>query len=137
MSESLPNKRPGDLITAQLMNELISRKQDPLVLRAGPGLNARSSGGQVQLSLIKNSFFAKGKVATGGITARGSDAGHGTGKVDVWAKNASTGQYASAGFQITVDYISSTSGGLAAGVWVNCVRRDDGDYDIVSVDCGN
>jgi hypothetical protein len=135
--EFIPNIKPGDLITAEILNELLSRKQQPLTIRGSGGIDVRSSDGQIQLSARKASVLLKGKVATGGITARSSDAAHGSGKVDVWTKNTSTNQYSSAGFQISVDYISSTTGGLAAGVWVNCVRRDDGGYEIVSVDCSN
>jgi hypothetical protein len=137
MADFLPNIKPGDLITAQLLNELIDRKHQPLTIKGGAGLNVRSSEGQVQLSLTKfANYMVKGKVASGGITARTSDTSHGTGKVEVWAKNPSTNAYADAGYTISVDYISATAGGLAAGAWVNCMRRADGGWEIVSVDCG-
>jgi hypothetical protein len=137
MPEIKPDIRPGDPITAQLLNELISRKTHAIPIRVSPPLQSRSSDGQLEISLIKSSlpFVIKGKTDTGGISARTSDSAHGTGKVNVWNKSSITGVYVDAHVKIDVDYISSTSGGLAAGVWVNCIKRPDGGYEIVSVDC--
>ena len=134
-----PNFKPGDPWGAKTVNELIREKNAPLKIKPGPGINVRAADeGQVQIYLSRAiPFVFKGKVHTGGITARTSDTTHGTGKVDVWARNASTGLYASTGVTVNVDYISSTTGGLAAGVWVNCMVREDGGAEIISVDCAN
>lgn len=134
-----PNFRVGDVLTAQFINELIREKNAALNIKGGPGIEVRATGdGNVQILMSRKvSYIFKGKVAAGGITARTSDASHGTGNVEIWTKTGGGSTYIDSGSLIAVDYISSTTGGLAAGVWVNCMWREDGGADIISVDCGN
>ncbi len=103
------------------------------------GLDIRQGPGGTVIGIVGNDSTGifKGKVAVGGISARTSDSAHGTGTVEVWYKDPSTGDYVDSGETEDVDYISSTIGGLSAGVWVNCAYRDDGGAEIISVDCAN
>lgn len=132
--------RAGDPVSASALQTLRNAVLSGISIRGSAGLAARRSlRGDIQVALVKSpaNFVGKGKVAAGGITARTSDAAHGTGNVEVWIKDLTTGNYIDSGTAIPVDYISSTTGGLAAGVWVNFMYREDGGAEIVSVDCGN
>jgi len=134
-----PNFQPGDPWTAQLLNDIIRWIKGALDIRGSPGLDVRSSGDlkfQVILASKRGCVY-KGKVAAGGISARTSDAVHGTGMVEVWFRIPFNGQYKDSGQKQKVDYISSTTGGLTEGTWVNFVFRDDGGAEIVSNDCNN
>ena len=137
MADLIPNFRPGDDWTAESVNDLIRKQGAPITVRVGPGLGSRVEGNNIQLWMKQIPYLVKGKVASGGISARSSDSSHGTGSVDLWAKDSSTAAYADTGIKVTVDYISSTTGGLTAGTWVNLMARSDGGYEIVSVDCAN
>jgi hypothetical protein len=136
----LPDRKPDDPILAREWNDLIREKNAPLKIKGGPGINVRADGEggfQIWLSSDKSKYVFKGKVASGGISARTSDSVHGTGNVEVWSLNPSSGNWEDTGSVQAVTYISSTTGGLSAGVWVNCGWREDGGAEIISVDCGN
>lgn len=135
-----PNYRPGDVLTADTIDQVIDGLNNPNFDVRGDGIDVRKGvHGQIQLRSV-NSYaqgIFKGKVTSGGITARTSDSVHGTGNVEIWVKNPSTGHYVDSGVVQGVDYISSTTGGLPSGTWVNCGWQEDGTAEIISVDCGN
>ena len=134
-----PNFKKDDPWTAQLLNELIRQQLAAFNIKSGPGISVRSTGDmqfQVYLSRSQSAYPFKGKT-NGAITARSSDAAHGTGTVRIWTLNESSGNWEDSGFDVTVTYMSSTTGGLASGVWVVCAYREDGGAEIISVDCAN
>lgn len=129
---------PRDSIRAVTTNGLIADHNEPITLRTSGGISGRVSGKQISLWLDQQVVvLAKGKVASGGISARTSDADHGTGEVEIWIKSTSSGTYSDSGMKVTVDYISSTTGGLSAGVWVGIGQYGDGHWEIQNVDCAN
>jgi hypothetical protein len=136
MPDLQPTFKSGDVLVADVINELV--RQGYFDIRAGGGINVRrSANNQVQISRTNSlQGVFKGKTS-GAITARTSDSAHGTGTVAIWVKNPSTGNYIDSGTTATVDYISSTTGGLATGTWVICAYREDGSAEIIAVDCGN
>ena len=136
-----PPKRiaAGDELTVAWLNHIRDLLVESRIVSLGPGFTGGPTPSGTILGLAtaqgSNGFF-KGKVKTGGISARTSDASHGTGSVEIWVLNSS-GSWIDSGDSATVTSISSTTGGIVAGTWVNCIYRDDGGAEILSVDCGN
>ena len=57
--------------------------------------------------------------------------------MELWVLNPSTNAFEDSGIQMPCIYISSTTGGLSAGVWVNLGMCADSGLEIISVDCAN
>ncbi len=130
-----PNFRAGDVLTAQMLNEIV--RGQALDVRGSGGLTVRSSDGR-NLQLAVNGFGGLVvKVSSGGITAR-SGATPGTGDCDVQTLDPSTGNLVDAGIKVKdVKSYSSTTGGLTAGTYGFIISDQDGVIWIISVDCGN
>lgn len=141
MPELLPNFRRGDTLTADTINDIIDRQNNPDFDVRGDGIDVRKGvRGQIQLRNAGNSSVQApfmGVVATGGITARVSGT-LGTGTVEKWVKNPSTGVYEDSGIAVKfVDSLSSTIGGIVAGSWVAVGYQEDGTPFVTTSDCGN
>jgi hypothetical protein len=129
------NVRPGDVLTAELINAL-AHGQRAAGIRASGGINVRqTASGQIQISGTFTGCFVA-IVGTAGIGAR-SGSTLGNGNVEIQVKGPSTGAYVDSGLSVTVDSISSTTGGVPSGTWVVCSYQDDGTPTLTSVDCGN
>lgn len=130
------NVRPGDPITAQLLND-IANQRTAAGIRSTGGISSRQNpDGSIQISGTFTGCFV-GIVKTGStITAR-SSATLGSGPVEIQVKSPVTGNYVDSGISVTVDSISSTTGGVPAGTWVVCSYQDDGTPTLQSIDCGN
>lgn len=129
------NIRPGDPITAQLLNDIANGRY-AAGIRATGGVTVRQTpGGQIQIAGHFTGCFV-GVVNSGGLTAR-SGSTLGNGSVEIQVKNPATGNYVDSGMAMTVDSISSTTGGVPSGTWVVCQFQDDGTPTLTSVDCGN
>ena len=130
------NVKPGDPITAQLLNDIANGRANASGIRATGGITARQTAdGSIQISGTFTGCFA-GIVGSAGITVR-SSLTLGIGLVEVYIKNPSTGSYVDSGLSLAVDSISSTTGGIPSGTWVACMFQDDGTPTLMSVDCGN
>jgi hypothetical protein len=127
--------RKGDVITAELLKEL-GRGNPVGGVRATGGITSRvDTAGNIQITGKFTGVFWF-VVASGGLSAR-SGSTPGTGSVEIYVKNPSTGTYVDSGIALAVDYISSTTGGVSSGVWGIGGFEDDGTPTVISLDCGN
>lgn len=132
------NVRQGDIITAQLLNELANQRV-AAGIRCDGCIDCRQNpDGSIQITGNFRGCFV-GVTGSGGITAYDASTDTpGTGMVTVRVKDPTTGNYVDTGLSLTVDYMSTTTGGLSSGVNVVGMYQDvDGTPTITSVDCGN
>jgi hypothetical protein len=127
------NFKAGDVLTAEMLNALV--RDHAIDVRGGGGVSVRSSGGRsLQIATHFTGAFT-GK-ASGAISARAS-ATLGTGNVELYIKDPSTGGYIDTGILLAVDNLSSTTGGIPDTTWVAGFFQDDGTPLVMTADCGN
>lgn len=135
-----PDFRRGDVLTAEIVDQLIENQNNPDFDVRGDGIDVRKGPrGQIQLRSAASSVQApfQGVVASGGMTARVGGT-LGTGNVEKWVKNPSSGVYEDSGILVKgVDSLSSTIGGVPSGTWVAVGYQEDGTPMITTNDCGN
>jgi hypothetical protein len=129
--------KPGQELTWRWLNGLRAWCQENDIK---PGVNSGISviksqltGTQLRVDFPPGAFV--GIVQSPGITAR-SGLTMGSGPVEIYSKNQSTGAYVDTGVQITVDSVSSVTGGIPSGCWVTCAYQDDGTPTLLNVDYG-
>jgi len=114
-----PNFRPGDVLTADAANQLVTGQR--LDVRGGPGLSVRASGRRIQFVAIGGDRL-KPCVASGAITA-GSGSTPGTGSVEPQVVDPSTGDLVLSG--ITIDDVLNLTDGAIADNTAGFVAWDD------------
>jgi len=115
-----PNFKPGDPWTAAAVNQLVAGQQ--LNIRAGPGLTVRQGRGHVQINAVAGDRAKVCIVASGGLTARSGDT-PGTGSVELWTVDPSSGDLMDSGIQL--DDVQNFSTGAVAENTYGWVAWDD------------
>jgi hypothetical protein len=131
--KTLTKQKAGDPITARSLRETAEVAEWAGKIRAESPLAVISSGAGPLLRLAGPLFGAYVGVTNGTISARsGSTPGSGNVTIQTWNGTA----LASLNIDVPVLYISSTTGGLASGVYV-ILLKIYGRYWIIAVDCAN
>lgn len=129
----LPRQQAGQPIVARTINQIAASAEWSAKIKADPPLAIINTGAGPLLRLAGPIFGVYIGVTDGTITARsGATPGSGNVKIQTWNGTA----LADLGVDVPVLYISSTTGGLATGVYV-IVLRIMGAYWIISLDCAN
>lgn len=121
--------RPGDVLTADALNELY-RRTEPRAPRVSGSLSSRvGPDGNVQIAASIRGMGVG--VANGTINARrGTTPGTGTVTVQEF-----DGTSLSTGLDVTVFNFSSASGGIASGKYCWICQDDYGYWWVVSAEC--
>jgi hypothetical protein len=129
----LPRQQAGQPIVARTINQIAASAEWSAKIKADPPLAIINTGAGPLLRLAGPIFGVYIGITDGTITARvGTSPGSGNVKIQTWNGSA----LADLGVDVPVLSISSTTGGIATGVYV-IVLRILGAYWLISVDCAN
>ena len=129
-----PNLRPGDPLTAEMVNELIRRTQ-PSQPRGGTGIDVRSGpGGNHQFSATPLVRFVA--VANGDISAR-SGSTWGTGSVTRYQFDGTHDSTTSVDYDVVNPSSNTMSGGagITSGLYCFVAEDDDGNLVVSPLEC--
>ncbi len=119
---------------ARQLQELVVRNS--LDVSACTGLDIHQTSGGTVIAVTESSDLSPGIVSAGqDITARVGTT-PGTGTVDLYDLDDS-GILTNSGEVVTVYSISSTTGGVPTGTYVMVSEDGQGNWWLISVDCGN